>query len=116
MQYTIQGDNLPVVICRLEQNEQMITERGAMAWMSPNMTMETTTGGGMGKAFGRMFSGDSMFQNIYTAKGSEGEIAFASSFPGEIRAFQVGAGTGIYSSEEILPGLRGRGFPVGAFS
>ena len=92
MQYTIQGDNLPVVICRLEQNEQMITERGAMAWMSPNMTMETTTGGGMGKAFGRMFSGDSMFQNIYTAKGSEGEIAFASSFPGQIRAFQVGPG------------------------
>ena len=55
MQYTIQGDNLPVVICRLEQNEQMITERGAMAWMSPNMTMETTNGGGMGKAFGRIF-------------------------------------------------------------
>ena len=42
MRYEIKGENLPVVICNLEQNEQMITERGGMAWMSPNMRMETT--------------------------------------------------------------------------
>lgn len=92
MKYEIQGENLPVVICRLDANEKMITERGAMAWMSPNMKMETTSNGGAGKALGRMFSGDSLFQNIYTAQGGEGTIAFASSFPGEIRLFQVSAG------------------------
>ena len=76
---------LPVVICHLEAGERMITERGSMAWMSPNMKMETSTNGGFGKAFGRMFSGEAMFQNIYTAEGSEAMIAFGSSFPGKDR-------------------------------
>ena len=79
MRYEIKGDTLPVVICHLEDGEQMITEGGAMSWMSPNMQMATTTNGGLGKAFGRMFSGEKMFQNVYTAKGS-GMIAFASCF------------------------------------
>lgn len=92
MQYKIQGDTLPVVVCTLESGEKMITQRGAMAWMSPNMKMETSTNGGLGKAFGRMFSGDSIFQNNFTAMGGNGLIAFASTFPGEIRPFEVGPG------------------------
>lgn len=63
-----------------------------MSWMSPNMKMETTTGGGLGKALGRMFAGEAMFQNRYTAQGGPGMIAFASSFPGDIRAFEIGPG------------------------
>lgn len=88
MQYKIEGDSLPVVVCHLQANEQMITERGSMSWMSPNMKMETV-GGGFGKAFGRMFAGESMFQNRYTAEGGPGMIAFASSFPGSIQALQI---------------------------
>lgn len=89
MKYQILGDTLPVVICELEAGEQMITEGGAMSWMSPNMMMETTTNGGVGKAIGRMFSGEKMFQNIYTAQGGPGMIAYASSVPGSIRAFEI---------------------------
>lgn len=92
MQYKIQGGTLPVVVCTLDSGEKMITQRGSMAWMSPNMQMETSTNGGIGKAFGRMLSGDSIFQNNYTATGGSGLIAFASTFPGEIRPFQVGPG------------------------
>lgn len=92
MRYQIQGETLPVVICELEAGEKMITEGGAMSWMSPNMKMETTSNGGIGKAFGRAFSGEKMFQNIYTAQGGPGMIAFASSFPGSIRAFEVSPG------------------------
>lgn len=88
MKYSIEGEPLPVVICDLEAGEKMITEKGAMSWMSPNMKMETV-GGGMGKMFGRMFSGESMFTNHYTAQGGPGMIAFASSFPGAIRAFDI---------------------------
>lgn len=73
----------------------MITEKGSMSWMSPNMKMETTTNGGLGKALGRMFSGESLFQNIYTAEGGEGMIAFASSFPGSIRAIEITPEQGI---------------------
>ena len=79
---------MPVVVCNLQNGESMITEKGSMCWMSPNTQMETSAGG-VGKAFGRMFSGDSMFQNIYTAINGEGMISFASSFPGSIRAIQI---------------------------
>ena len=92
MRYQIQGETLPVVICELEAGEKMITEGGAMSWMSPNMKMETTSNGGIGKALGRAFSGEKMFQNIYTAQGGPGMIAFASSFPGSIRAFEITPG------------------------
>ncbi len=94
MRYSIEGTPLPVVICQMEAGETMITERGSMSWMSPNMQMDTATGG-IGKAFGRMFSGDSFFQNRYTAQGGPGMIAFASSFPGSIRAFDIAPGSSI---------------------
>ena len=68
MKYEIKGETLPVVICYLEGGERMITEKGSMCWMSPNMKMETSSNGGIGKAFGRMFSGESLFQNNYTAQ------------------------------------------------
>ncbi|MFC2662821.1 MAG: AIM24 family protein, partial [Eubacterium sp.] len=67
MNYEIKGGNLPVVICSLNEGEMMITESGAMSWMSPNMKMETTSGGGLRKMFGRMISGENLFQNHYTA-------------------------------------------------
>lgn len=92
MEYQIEGAPLPVVICQLEAGETMLTERGSMSWMTPNMKMETSTNGGLGKAFGRMLSGDSIFQNRYTAQGGPGMIAFASSFPGSIRPFSIAPG------------------------
>lgn len=92
MIYEIKGDTLPVVICKLQENEQMVTQSGGMAWMSPNMKMETSTNGGIGKAFGRMFSGESIFQNIYTCMGGPGLISFAATLPGSIRAFDIEPG------------------------
>ena len=92
MQYNIEGTPLPVVICTLEANETMITEKGSMCWMSPNMRMETTTSGGIGKAIGRMFAGEALFQNRYTPVGGPGTIAFASSFPGQILPIQIQPG------------------------
>lgn len=88
MKYQIHGEPMPVVICDLEPGESMISEAGAMSWMSANMQMKTS-GGGAGKVFGRMVSGESLFQNVYTAQGGPGMIAFASSFPGSIRAFEI---------------------------
>lgn len=88
MKYEIKGEPMPVVVCQLESGESLKCESGAMSWMSPNMQMETS-GGGAGKMFGRLFSGESLFQNKYTAQGN-GMIAFASSFPGSIRAVEIG--------------------------
>ena len=92
MRYEIKGGNLPVVICHLNEGESMSTERGSMSWMSPNMKMETSGGGSIGRAFGRLFSGEAIFQNIYTAMGGPGMIAFASSFPGSIIPVDIAPG------------------------
>ena len=91
MKYEIKGTPLPVAVCYLEAGEKLITEKGSMSWMSPNMEMETNAGG-FGKAIGRMFSGESLFRNTYTAKGGQGMIAFASSFPGSIIPFEIAPG------------------------
>ena len=89
MKYNIVGDSLPVVICDVAPGETLFTESGSMSWMSPNMKMETTSGGGIGKALGRMFAGERIFMNKYTAQGGPGQIAFAASFPGSIRPMQI---------------------------
>ena len=101
MKYQIQGEPMPVVICTLEDGESMITEKGSMVWMSPNMEMKTSAGG-IGKAFGKLFSGESMFQNIYTARGGQGLIAFASSFPGAIRAVEITPGKTIVAQKSAF--------------
>jgi len=95
IRYEIEGGHLPVVICYPQAGQSLCTESGAMSWMSPNMRMDTNTGGGLKKAFGRLFSGESIFMNEYTAMNGEGMIAFASSFPGSIIPYQVTPGNGI---------------------
>lgn len=100
MNYEIKGGSFPVVICQMEDGEQMITEKGSMVWMSPNMEMKTS-GGGIGKMFGKAFSGESMFQNIYTAKG-KGMIAFGSSFPGKILPLKIEPGKEIVVQKQAF--------------
>ena len=91
MQYELKGGAFPVVVCRLNSGERMITEKGSMVWMTPNMEMTTTGGGGIGKMFSKALTGESMFQNIYTARG-EGMITFGSSFPGQLLPLEVTPG------------------------
>ena len=103
MNYTVIGEPLPTVICDVAAGETLVTEGGAMSWMTPNMKMETSAGG-FGKAFGRMFSGESIFMNHYTAQGAPGQIAFCSSFPGSIRAIDVGEKPMIIQKRAFLAG------------
>ena len=104
MRYEIKGDTLPVVICQLEAGERMITEGGGMSWMSPNMKMETTTNGGIGKAVGRMFSGEKLFQNIYTAQGGQWNDCFCFLFSGIYPCISDCTRTGDDLPEECISG------------
>ena len=90
MEYEVKGGSFPIVVCKLKKGEQMITERGSMVWMSPSMSMETK-GGGVGKMFSKAFTGESIFQNIYTAQ-ADAMITFGSSFPGKIVPVEIGPG------------------------
>ena len=89
MEYKIEGGNFPVAIINLDKGESLRTDGGAMAWMSPNMEMETEGGGSLGKALGRMFSGEKIFRNIYTPAGGPGLIAVSAKVPGSIIALEI---------------------------
>ena len=93
MRYNVEGDNLPVLKVYLEAGEQIQCEAGAMSWMDEGIVMQTQ-GGGLGKMLGRAFTGENMFLNEYVAE-RPGEIAFASKFPGSIRAVQISEGNGL---------------------
>lgn len=90
MQYEIIGDNFPAVVCHLQAGETVKNESGAMLWMDPCIEMGTT-GGGIGKMFGRMMSGESLFLNQYTAR-QDGKIAFGSCTPGAIIPVDIAPG------------------------
>ncbi len=100
MQYEIFGGSLPAVTMKLEANEKVFTQSGGMTWMTNGFLMESNMRGGLGKALGRMFSGESMFMVHYTAQ-SQGEITFASTFPGEIMALDI-TGRGIIAQKNAF--------------
>ena len=92
METKIVGEDLPVVVCKLKAGETVLTENGGMSWMDNEITMKTTTNGGIMKGLGRALAGESIFMNTYTAEKDDVEIAFASSFPGEILEFDLKEG------------------------
>ena len=84
MEYKIVGKTLPAVEITLNKGNSMYTQSGAMAWMSDGIGMQTNTKGGLMKGIGRVFAGDSLFMNTFTAEKDNQTIAFASTVPGEI--------------------------------
>ena len=99
MNYEIIGEAFPAVKCHLEQGEVMKCEGGGMSWMDRGITMSTEGGGGLGKAFSRAISGESIFFNNYTCNAPQGEITFSSSFPGRIIPVQLAAGQTIIAQK-----------------
>ena len=99
MKYEIIGDAFPAVKCHLEKGEVMKCEGGSMSWMDRGITMSTEGGGGLGKAFSRAVSGESVFFNHFTCSVDQGEIAFASSFPGRVIPIELGAGQSIIAQK-----------------
>ncbi|MQN00747.1 MAG: TIGR00266 family protein [Lachnospiraceae bacterium] len=93
MKYKIDGDNLPVLKVLLDAGEGIQCEAGAMSWMDNEIEMQTSAGG-LGRMFGRMLTKENAFLNTYIAN-RPGEIAFASKFPGSIRAVEVTPGNGL---------------------
>ncbi|MBU5439922.1 TIGR00266 family protein [Tissierella sp. MSJ-40] len=102
MEYEIKGANLPVVICRLNSGEKIVSQAGAMGWMSENIKMDTNMKGGLMGGIGRMFSGESLFLNTFASSGGPGIIAFPSSFPGRILALELKSGESIIAQKDAF--------------
>ena len=102
MEYEIKGGAFPVVICRLQKGETMKDETGAMAFMTPNIKMETNTGGGLIKGLGRALSGDTIFLSFFTAQEDGAEIGFASCYPGKILAIRLNGSNSIIGQKNAF--------------
>ena len=102
MEAKIVGDMLPAVVCKLAKGETFITENGGMSWMDEGIEMKTTTNGGIMKGIGRAFAGESIFMNMYTAEKDNVEIAFSSSFPGQILEFDLKEGESIIAQKRAF--------------
>lgn len=68
----------------LDPGDGIRAESGAMVSMSPSITMESKMHGGLGKAIGRLFGGESLFQSTFTATHGAGEVILAPPSLGDI--------------------------------
>ena len=75
--------------CILGPGETLMAESGAMVGYSDGVSMRTHAGG-MLKAIGRMFGGESIFRNDFTAGPLGGEVLVAPSLRGDLIELSVG--------------------------
>lgn len=92
VRYHIIGTTLQAVVLEIPAGQQVFSERGGMSWMSPNIDMQTNMEGGLGGAFKRMFSGESLFMVTFTAQSGTGLIGFSAELPGKIVPLNLAAG------------------------
>ena len=69
---------------QLAHGESVKIEPGSMIGMSTNVDMKSGLQGGVLKGIGRMFGGESFFQNTYTSKNGPGEVLVSQRLPGDI--------------------------------
>ncbi len=92
LRYKIIGTTMQAVAIEVPQGQTVFSERGGMSWMSANVKMETNMEGGLGGAFKRMFSGESLFMVSFTSTGGTALIGFSAELPGKIVPLNLGAG------------------------
>jgi len=92
LRYQIVGSTMQAVALEVPDGQTVMSERGGMSWMSANIEMQTNMQGGLGGAFKRMLSGESLFMAEFTPRGGTGLIGFSAELPGKIVPLNLGPG------------------------
>lgn len=96
MEHRIIGSVMPVLEMSLAAGESIVAESGELSWMSPTVSLTTSTKGagskGLFHAVKRALGGGSLFMTEYRADRGPGNVAFATKVPGSILPIQVGNG------------------------
>lgn len=84
-----QRPDFAIVSVQLQSGQRVFSEPSAMVSMTPSLTMKAGLKGGLKKAVGRMFSGESMIVNTFSADNGDGEVTFAPAIPGDMRHYRL---------------------------
>ncbi|MBQ9314411.1 MAG: TIGR00266 family protein [Clostridia bacterium] len=84
MKYEIIGKTVPAVEITFDKGEAVYSQSGGMIWQTSGIEMKTNARGGVMKSLGRMFSGESIFMNTYTATEDGAKVAFGTTAPGDL--------------------------------
>lgn len=78
---------------KLDPGQKVFAEPSAMATMSTNVSLKSGLKGGAFKSLGRMFGGESLIVNTFTAEGAPGEVLFAPGHLGDTQHYRLSGGS-----------------------
>lgn len=93
-----------LAVVRLEPEQAILAEAGAMVAMSANVELQSQMKGGLLGALKRAVAGESAFISTFTARGGPGEVALAPGAPGDIAAIEMREQTFFVQSSSYLAG------------
>lgn len=96
-----------LAVVRLQAEQSIQAESGAMVSMSANVELQSQMKGGLFGAIKRAAGGESAFVSTFTARGGPGEVTFAPGGPGDIAAVEMGNQLFYVQSSSYLAGDAG---------
>lgn len=96
-----------LAVVRLQAEQSIQAESGAMVSMSANVDLQSQMKGGIFGALKRAAGGESAFVSTFTARGGPGEVTFAPGGPGDIAAIEMGNQLFFVQSSSYLAGDAG---------
>lgn len=93
-----------LAVVRLQAEQSIQAEAGAMVSMSANVELQSQMKGGLFGALKRAAGGESAFVSTFTARGGPGEVTFAPGGPGDIAAVEMGDQLFFVQSSSYLAG------------
>ena len=93
-----------LAVLRLQAEQSIAAEAGAMVSMSANVELQSQMKGGLFGALKRAVGGESAFVSTFTARGGPGEVTLAPGAPGDIAAIEMSNQVFFVQSSSYLGG------------
>jgi uncharacterized protein (TIGR00266 family) len=93
-----------LAVVRLQPEQSIQAESGAMVSMSANVELQSQMKGGLFGAIKRAAGGESAFVSTFTARGGPGEVTLAPGGPGDIAALEMSNQAFFVQSSSYLAG------------
>lgn len=85
----LHGSAFSLAVLKLQANQSIQAEAGAMVSMSGNVELQSQMKGGLMGALKRAVGGESAFISTFTARQAPGEVTLAPATPGDIAAIEM---------------------------